>query len=309
MYNRILVTGGTGFVGKNLIPVLESKYSKIDHPSKTFLNLLDFKKTQTYLEYSRPDCIIHLAATCGGIGANKVAQGTFMRNNLTMGVNLINNAIDIGCVKKFIMISTVCAYPKYTQVPFKEEDLWNGYPEETNAPYGIAKKTLVELLQAYYKEFGFNSVSLIPTNMMGPHDHFNLTTSHVIPAIILKVYDAIIKGEDRITIWGTGSASREFLYVGDFCKAVELALENEPGPEPMNVPGGEEVTILNLTKLICHLMNYNGEIVIDPSLPDGQPRRCVSGDRIFDRLGFKPTTNLITGLLYTIEWFLSEIQS
>jgi nucleoside-diphosphate-sugar epimerase len=303
MYNRILITGGNGFVGKNLVPYLAERSYLPYCPSSFQLDLLNFNRTKEFFKNIKPDCIIHLAATCGGIGANAKASGTFMRNNLTMGLNLINTALDIGCVRKFIMVGTVCSYPCNTPIPFKEENLWNGYPEKTNAGYGISKKTLIELLQAYNKQFGFNSVNLLPANMYGNEDHFNLTTSHIIPAIILKVQDAIDRKSNDIVLWGTGKPTRDFLHVSDFCHAVFLALEKEPGPEPINIGTGKETSIIDVTSKICEIMGFNGKILYDSARPDGQPRRCLDITRGKNKLGYAPQINLYNGLVDTINWF------
>jgi GDP-L-fucose synthase len=308
MYHKIYVTGATGFVGKNLLPRLKAQYpeSKILVGDEITCNLLDYDSVYKAFNIIRPDCVIHLAAVCGGIQANKNSPATFINDNLTMGLNVINVSKKIKCVKKFVMLGTVCAYPKFTSVPFKEEDIWNGYPEETNAPYGIAKKTLVELLIAYNKQYGFNCVNLFPTNMYGPHDHFNLTTSHVIPALILKVYRAITKGEDKIEVWGTGNASREFLYVEDCCHAICLALTTNPGPQPINIGTGKEITIGNLVYKICDIMNFDGMVTWDYSKPDGQPRRCLDITRAKKLLNYAPYTTLDSGLRKTINWFIKN---
>ena len=299
------MTGGTGFVGTNLCDCLKYEYEIIAGDS-AMCNLMDKTEVDNFISCIRPDCIIHLAATCGGIGANMASPGRFMNDNLTMGLNLINAAKDAGCVEKFVMMGTICAYPKFTPVPFEEKDMWRGYPEETNAPYGIAKKTLTELLIAYNKEYGMESVNLYPTNMFGPHDDFDPSTSHVIPAIILKVYDAIRAGKDEIELWGAGSATRDFLYVDDCCKAVELALKADPGPEPINIGTGVEVSIKTLTETICTLMQFDGKLLWDASKPDGQPRRCVSSKRAKKLLGYEAKTTIVNGLRTTIDWFLNN---
>lgn len=311
MYRKIFVTGATGFVGKNLISHLKKVLNKTEIfiGESSSCDLRDLPSVKKQFNFIRPDCIIHLAAVCGGIGANKNAPGKFMRDNLTMGLNVINTALELNCVKKFIMTGTICAYPKYAKIPFDEREIWDGYPEETNAPYGIAKKTLMELLLAYNKQYGFNSINLLPTNMYGPYDHFNLTSSHVIPAIILKIYHAITKGENKIEVWGTGKVSREFLYVDDFCRSVTMALEKQPGPEPINIGTGHEITIKDLIKKIAKKMGYDGKIEFDSSKPDGQPRRCVNIRRAGRLLNYIPKTSLDTGLDKTIEWFLQNVNS
>ena len=257
------------------------------------------------LDQFEPDVIVHAAGSVGGILANKENPGKFMYENLIMGANLIEAARTKG-VKKFILLGTVCAYPKHTPVPFKEEELWNGYPEETNAPYGIAKKTLMRLVEAYHEQYDFNGVNLVPVNMYGPHDHFNLTSSHVIPALILKFYEAIKSGKD-VTLWGTGEASREFLYAPDCAEAIKLAIQKDVGPEPINIGTGKEIKIIDLAETIADLMSFNGTIFFDSSKPDGQPRRCLDTTRAKERLGFEATTDLETGLKSTIEWFWKQV--
>lgn len=308
MYRKILVTGGTGFVGKNLCAYLQKKYSDIEIfiSNKTTCNLYNKKEIVHYVSTIQPECIIHLAATCGGIGANRYSPATFMLNNLRMGLNLIESLLEIKYNKKFITLGSICAYPKYCPVPFKEDDLWNGYPEETNAPYGIAKKTITELLIALYKERGFLSTNLYPTNMFGPYDSFNLDTSHVIPAIILKIYQAIIKGENKIELWGTGSATRDFLYVKDCCHAIDLAMNKDVGPKPINIGTGQEYSILSMANKLCDIMNFDGEIVWNKNQPDGQPRRCVCYDKAERLLNYFPKTNIDDGLNNTVNWFLQN---
>ena len=254
---------------------------------------------------SDTDVIIHAAGTVGGIGANKENPGRFMYDNLIMGANLIHEAMKQK-VSKFILLGTVCSYPKYTPIPFEEKDIWNGYPEETNAPYGIAKKTLMRLLESYHEQYGMGGVNLIPVNMYGPHDHFNLTSSHVIPALILKFYNAMKEGRRQVTIWGTGEASREFLYAPDCAEAICLAIEKEVTPEPINLGTGKEIKIKELVSEIGEQMGFEGDIVYDSSKPDGQPRRCLDTKRAEERLGFKASTDFQTGLKQTIEWFLGE---
>jgi len=307
MYNKILVTGGTGFVGTNLCAYLKQNYgARIVVADSAMCDLRDRTAVRHYFHTLKPDCVIHLAATCGGIGANRAAPGTFMNNNLLMGLNTINAALEYE-VEKFIMMGTICAYPKYTKIPFKEENMWTGYPEETNAPYGIAKKALTELLIAYNQQFGFNSVSLYPTNMYGPHDNFDPDTSHVIPAIMLKVYKTVAQGDGRITLWGDGSPTRDFLYVNDLCRAVVLALDKNPGPSPINVGTNQEISIKDLTTKICRILKFDGEIEWDTTQPNGQPRRCVSTEHAEMVLGYKPATNFDKGLEKTIRWFLNNV--
>jgi len=305
MYKKILVTGHTGFVGTNLCEYLWHQIDGVEILTAQH-DLRERDQAYHLINALKPDCIIHLAATCGGIGANRAAPGKFMYDNLIMGINVIDVARRVGSVEKFVMMGTICAYPKYCKVPFKEADMWNGYPEETNAPYGIAKKTLTELLIAYHKQYGFNSVNLFPTNMYGPHDTFRKTSSHVIPAIILKVYEAMSKGEDRIDLWGTGGATRDFLYVEDCCNAIFKALYIDPGPHPINIGTGVEISIKEIAETICALMNFNGELRWDDSQPDGQPRRCVDSNRAMTLLGYKSQITIHQGLRRTINWFLNN---
>jgi nucleoside-diphosphate-sugar epimerase len=300
---KILLTGATGFLGQNLKPVLSEDY-KVQGFQSSYWDLRCQKTCYQALDQFEPDVIVHAAGSVGGILANKENPGKFMYENLIMGANLIEAARTKG-VKKFILLGTVCAYPKHTPVPFKEEELWNGYPEETNAPYGIAKKTLMRLVEAYHEQYDFNGVNLIPVNMYGPYDHFNLTSSHVIPALILKFYEAIKSGED-VTLWGTGEASREFLYAPDCAGAIKLAIQKDVGPEPINIGTGKEIKIIDLAETIADLMSFDGTIFFDSSKPDGQPRRCLDTARAKERLGFEATTDLETGIKSTIEWFWKQ---
>jgi GDP-L-fucose synthase len=228
-----------------------------------------------------------------------------MYENLIMGANLIE-AARVQNTSKFILLGTVCSYPKFTPVPFNEGELWNGYPEETNAPYGIAKKTLMRLLQAYGEQYGMRGANLIPVNMYGPHDHFNLTSSHVIPALILKVYTALKNGDKQIELWGTGNASREFLYAPDCAEAIALAITNDVTLEPMNIGNGEEVLIMDLAAEICHIMGYEGDLYFNSDYPDGQPRRCLDTTKAKEVLGFEAKTYWKDGLKQTIEWFMND---
>ena len=305
---KILITGAKGFVGQRLWDALSKNpnYELFDPFDKDKYDLCYHDDVDYLFSIAEPDVVIHLAAIVGGIGANAANPGIFMRDNLEMGINVINSALDYK-VKKFIMTGTVCMYPKHTKVPFVETDIWNGYPEETNAPYGIAKKTLMELCIAYNKQYGFNAINLIPVNMYGPGDCFDPTKSHVIPAIILKVYKALINNDPSITIWGTGNATREFLYVEDFVNAVVLALEKEPGPQPINIGTGQEISIGALVEFICKKMQYHGDIMFDKTKPDGQPRRCLNVNRAKSALGYESSIDLDLGLNYTIEWFLQNV--
>ena len=304
---KILLTGATGFLGQNLKPILAQSHNVFGVGSDW--DLRDQEQCNKLLAgfQSDTDVIIHAAGTVGGISANKENPGRFMYDNLIMGANLIHEAMKQK-VSKFILLGTVCSYPKYTPIPFEEKDIWNGYPEETNAPYGIAKKTLMRLLESYHEQYGMGGVNLIPVNMYGPHDHFNLTSSHVIPALILKFYNAMKEGQRQVTIWGTGEASREFLYAPDCAEAIRLAIEKDVTPEPINLGTGKEIKIKELVSEIGEQMGFEGDIVYDHSKPDGQPRRCLDTQRAEERLGFKAATDLQTGLKQTIEWFLGEQQ-
>ena len=286
---KILLTGGTGFLGKNLTKILRETYGPMEvRPvGSTCWDLRESKYSDEVIDRFKPEVVIHAAGSVGGIGANQENPGKFMYDNLIMGTNIIHSAMKAK-VSKFILLGTVCAYPKFTPVPFKEEDLWNGYPEETNAPYGIAKKTLMRLVEAYHEQYDFNGINLIPVNMYGPHDHFNLTSSHVIPALIVKVRQAIKKESPSITLWGTGEASREFLFAEDCGQAIINAIDTDGlSPEPINIGTGKAIKIKDLAKEIANIMGYKGDIIYDSSKPDGQPRRCLDTSRAKERLGFE----------------------
>jgi len=301
----ILLTGSTGFLGKNLLPILQKDYEVVTGSSSDY-DLRYLYDAYNLLTHTTPDIVIHAAGTVGGIGANKDNPGKFMYENLIMGSNMIHASMK-SKVSKFILLGTVCSYPKHTQVPFKEQDLWNGYPEETNAPYGIAKKALMRLLEAYHEQYGMKGVNLIPVNMYGPHDHFNLTSSHVIPALIFKVHQAISHKDKSITLWGTGQASREFLYVSDCVEAIKLSIEKDISPDPINIGTGKEIKICELIETIVDIMGFDGIIKYDMSKPDGQPRRCLDTARAKNLLGFEAKTDLKQGLITTIDWFNNNI--
>ena len=305
---RVLITGASGFLGKNLMEYLPNYLDggyKVSGIGSMNYDLRNQHACRKALEYYNPDVIVHAAGSVGGIGANQENPGKFMYENLIMGTNLIERA-RIEKVPRFILLGTVCSYPKHTSVPFIEKDLWDGYPEETNAPYGIAKKTLMRLLQAYGKQYGMRGANLIPVNMYGPHDHFNTTSSHVIPALILKFHNAIKNGEKMVTVWGSGKASREFLYAPDCVEAIASAIKTEPGLRPINIGTGKEITIKELVDEISEHMGYGGFIRYDDSKPDGQPRRCLDTSKAKKLLGFEAKTDLKTGLKETIEWFLND---
>lgn len=300
---KILVTGGNGFLGSRVVATLVTHgvpRENIFAPRSAELNLL--KKEDCETAVAGQDIVIHLAAVVGGIGANREHPGRFFYENLMMGVQLMEAARLAG-VQKFVAIGTVCAYPKFTPVPFKEDDLWNGYPEETNAPYGLAKKMLLVQAQAYRQEYGFNAIYLLPVNLYGPGDNFDPASSHVIPALIKKVSDAKETDAPFIEAWGTGRASREFLYVDDAAEGVALATEKYDKPEPVNLGAGREITIKDLTETICRLMDYHGEIHWDATKPDGQPRRILDVSRAEREFGFRAMVPFEEGLTRTIEWY------
>jgi len=303
---RIVVTGGAGFLGNFVTEGLRKRNCKnILVPKIEDYDLVNLKDIVRMYEYMKPDIVIHLAAVVGGIGANREHPGEFFYKNLMMGVQLIEQA-RLRNIEKFVAIGTICAYPKFTPVPFKEEDLWNGYPEETNAPYGLAKKMLLVQSQAYRAEYGFNSIFLLPVNLYGPGDNFNPASSHVIPALIKKCVDAIDSGADHIDCWGTGKASREFIYVADAAEGILLATEHYNGPEPANIGAGFEITIKDLTEKIVKLTGFKGRIHWDSSKPDGQPRRCLDTSRAKKLFGFEAKTPFDVGLKATIQWYVSS---
>ena len=308
--DSVLITGGKGFLGKWL-------YNRLDKSGYTRLTAVGGTKDGVDLgeeahigwlfDMYRPDVIIHLAARVGGIGANMKYPGGFLYENLNMGIKMIEEARQYEC-KKFIMMGTVCAYPKYCSVPFKEEDIWNGYPEETNAPYGIAKKTLMEMLQAYHRQFGMNTINLVPTNMYGPGDNFDPRASHVIPAIMSRIAYARENNEPELEVWGSGEASREFLFVEDCAEAIQLAMENhDDDPSPINIGTGTETKIKDLIVLLCEIMEYEGEIVWNNQKPDGQPRRCLDVTKAKEKFGFSSSTSLREGLEITSRWYNSHM--
>ena len=301
---KIVVTGGNGFLGKAVRKALSnSNDTIIPLRGKSEWDLTKQKHVEYLFAHNTPDVIVHLAARVGGIGANKENPGLFMYENLAMGMNLIETARKYGALKKFVMVGTVCAYPKFTPVPFKEESLWSGYPEETNAPYGIAKKTLMEMLAAYNAQYGLNCTNLIPVNMYGPHDNFNPESSHVIPALILKFAKAIENDEKEVKVWGTGKASREFLYVDDCAEAIKRSLEIDTTPEPINIGTGSEISIASLAQKIKDIMGYKGDVVFNQNGLDGQPRRCLDTSRAYETLGFQAQTGLARGLSNTVSWY------
>jgi len=300
---KVVVTGGAGFLGSFVLEKLMSRGCQhIFVPRIEEYNLVEMESVERLYKDANPDIVIHLAAKVGGIGANRENPGSFFYENLIMGIQMIEIGRQFG-IEKFVTLGTICSYPKFTPVPFKEENIWNGYPEETNAPYGLAKKMLLVQSQAYRQQYGFNSICLFPVNLYGPRDNFNPDSSHVIPALIKKCVDAMKAGKKQVEIWGTGQPTREFLYVEDCAEAILLATEKYNKSEPVNIGAGFEITIKNLVNLICQLTGFEGEIIWDATKPDGQPRRCLDTTRAFKEFGFKAKTNFETGLKRTIEWY------
>ena len=322
---RVLVTGGAGFLGSFVVEKLKERGCKdIFVPRSKDYELVEYEACKRLYKDAKPDIVIHLAARVGGIGANRLNPGKFFYDNLMMGVQMIEEGRRVG-IEKFVAVGTICAYPKFTPVPFKEEDLWNGYPEETNAPYGLAKKMLLVQAQAYRQQYGFNAIYLLPVNLYGPRDNFDLESSHVIPALIRKCVEAIRgkegsgSGSDAntsyllppasdtelptITVWGSGNATREFLYVEDAAEGIILATERYNKSNPVNLGAGCEISIRDLVGLITKLTGFNGKIVWDTSKPDGQPRRKLDISRAEKEFGFKAKTSLGEGLMRTVEWY------
>ena len=303
---RVVVTGGAGFLGSHIVERLSALGCRhITVPRIEEYDLTKLEAIQRLYKTARPDTVIHLAALVGGIGANRENPGRFFYTNMIMGVQMIEEARKAG-VEKFVQLGTICAYPKYTPVPFREEDLWSGYPEETNAPYGIAKKALLVQLQAYREQYGFNGIYLLPANLYGPRDNFDPASSHVIPALIRKMLEAKQAGHTEVWIWGTGQASREFFYVGDCARAVLLAAEHYDGGEPVNLGVGEEIKIKELAELIAEIVGFEGRLVYDPAKPDGQPRRSLDTSKALQLFGFKAHVPFLEGLERTIHWYRAE---
>ena len=304
---RVIVTGGAGFLGSFIVEKLkERKCKNIFVPKIEEYDLRDIEAVKKMYEDAKGDVVIHLAAIVGGIGANRENPGSFFYDNLIMGIQLIEQARLTG-IEKFVALGTICAYPKYTKVPFKEENLWYGYPEETNAPYGLAKKMLLVQSQAYRQQYNFNSIFLLPVNLYGPGDNFNPKSSHVIPALIKKFHDAKIKGENEVVVWGTGKATREFLYVSDCAEGIILAAEKYDKPDPVNIGAGFEISIKNLAEKIKDAVGFEGKIVWDSTKPDGQPRRCLDTSRALKEFSFKAKINFDEGLVNTINWYVSQV--
>jgi GDP-L-fucose synthase len=303
---RVIVTGGAGFLGSHVVARLRRLGCRdVVVPRSREYNLIEKDAIASLYRAVRPDLVIHLAAVVGGIGANLKHPGKFFYDNAIMGIQLIEQARLFG-IAKFVIAGTACAYPKFTPVPFREEALWDGYPEETNAPYGLAKKMLLVQSQAYRQEYGFNSIYLLPVNLYGPGDNFDPPSSHVIPALIRKFVEAVERGNQEVPAWGTGSASREFLYVEDAAEGVVLAAQLYNKSEPVNLGSGAEIPIRDLAELIAELCGYNGRIVWDASRPDGQPRRRLDTSRAHREFGFRAKTEFRDGLRRTIEWYRQQ---
>lgn len=301
---KVFVTGGSGFLGKAVMRELGPRATTA---RSSELNLIEPRDTKYFISDLpiQTDSVIHLAANCGGIGKNKRMPGRLAYENLMMGLNVLESCRSAG-IGKLLVAGTICAYPKFTPVPFKEEDLWNGYPEETNAPYGIAKKALLTTGQAYAQQYGMNVVHLLIVNMYGPHDHFDLEDCHVIPAMMRKLHEATEKGESSVGLWGDGSPTREFLYVEDAAEAIRIALDNYDDPEPMNIGSGMEISMKELATKVASLTGFRGDIIWDADKPNGQPRRCLNVSRAKERIGWVAKTPFDVGLAKTYEWYKEE---
>lgn len=303
---RVLVTGGGGFLGHFIRERLEKERpAEILAPRRAELDLRDAAAIRAYLDRWKPNLIIHAAAVVGGIGANRSHPGRFFYENAIMGIQLIEEARRAG-VAKFVCLGTICGYPKFAPIPFNENDFWNGYPEETNAPYGIAKKALLVQLQAYRQEYGFNGIFLIPVNLYGPRDNFDLESSHVVPAMIRKFAEARERGEHEVVLWGDGTPTREFLYVEDAAEGILMAAASYDGDDPVNLGRGEEISIAELARKIAETVGYRGTIVWDASKPNGQPRRMLDVSRAEERFGFRARTSFAEGLARTIAWYEAQ---
>lgn len=302
---KVLVTGGAGFLGQHVVKKLRDEGCKdIFIPRSRDYDLIFREDALRMFQEFEADIVIHLAATVGGIGANKENPGKFLYENLMMGMNVIDASKEFK-VEKFVLIGTICSYPKFTPVPFKEESLWDGYPEETNAPYGIAKRALVEMVDAYHKQYDFPGICLLPVNLYGPGDNFDPDTSHVIPALIKKCMDAVENKVNWIEIWGTGNATREFLYVEDAAEGIVKAIPHSD-PSPINLGIGKEISIKELVYLICELTSFSGKVIWDTTKPDGQPRRCLDVYRARRAFGFNARTTLEEGLEKTVKWYKQQ---
>jgi GDP-L-fucose synthase len=303
----VLITGGAGFLGSFVVEKLKERgCGSIFIPRSKDYDLINMEAVKRLYKDAKPDIVIHLAARVGGIGANRANPGKFFYENLMMGVQVMEAGRQAG-IEKFVALGTICAYPKFTPVPFKEENLWNGYPEETNAPYGLAKKMFLVQAQAYRQQYGFNAIYLLPVNLYGPRDNFNPESSHVIPSLIKKCINAVSNNDSQITVWGTGKATREFLYVEDCAGAIVLAAERYNKPEPVNIGAGFEISIKELVELIARLTEFKGEIIWDTTKPDGQPRRMLDTSKAEREFGFKAKTLFEEGLKKTIDWYRKSL--
>ncbi len=302
---KVIVTGGAGFFGSYITEELEREGAVVFVPRSRDYNLVERAAVIRLIQEQSPDFIIHAAGTVGGIGANRENPGRFLYENLMMGAQLIEESRRLG-VKKLVVIGTICSYPKYAAVPFREDDLWSGYPEETNAPYGLAKKLLLVQSQAYRDQYGFNSICLLPVNLYGPRDNFDLNTSHVIPAMIRKCVEAKENGDREIVCWGDGSPTREFLFAGDAAKGVVLALKRYERSEPVNLGTCQEISIRDLVNKVAYFTGFEGAVKWDVTKPNGQPRRCVDTTKAFLQFGFRAGTSLDAGLRQTVEWYLGS---
>ncbi|MFZ5890279.1 MAG: GDP-L-fucose synthase family protein [Myxococcota bacterium] len=305
---RVLITGGSGFLGSHVVEELERRGAqRIEKPRSSDVDLTDAHATQRLFAEVKPDLVLHLAARVGGIGANRRSPGTFFRDNMSMGLNVLEAARQFSA-RKVVVTATICAYPKFAPVPFREDDLWNGYPEETNAPYGIAKKALLVMAQAYRQEFGSNFVTLLPVNLYGPRDHFDLETSHVIPAMIRKFSEAQQSRTGEVVLWGDGSPTREFLFVRDAARGIVDAALYYDEADPVNLGAGFEISMGELASLIAHKVGYSGQVRWDTSRPNGQPRRMLDVSRARERFGFTAETQFAEGLDETIAWYRQQAQ-
>jgi GDP-L-fucose synthase len=304
--SKIAVTGGSGFLGSRLVARLRSQgYEDVFVVRKSAYDLTEQKEVRRLMQDIRPQVVFHLAATVGGIGANRENPGTFFYENAMMGVALLEECRRAN-VEKLVILGTICSYPKFAEIPFNEDNLWSGYPEETNAPYGLAKKMLLVQSQAYRQQFAFNSIYLMPVNLYGPGDHFEDDSSHVIPAMIRKFFEAKERGEPSVTLWGDGTPTREFLYVDDAARAIVLAAEKYDGELPVNLGSGFEISISALAELISKAVGYQGRVIWDQSKPNGQPRRRLNTDRAKDEFGFEASVDFQNGIRQTVDWYVQS---